>query len=82
LYHTPNHTSYIHTLTPSLLHSHTPHSLTGLTCDYMIVLAYLLGSNYVKGLEGVGVVSAMELLCDFLGEGLEPLMKFRWDRSS
>ena len=67
--------SYVHTLTPSL---HTPHSLTGLTRDHLIVLAYLLGSDYVEGLEGVGVVSAMEMLRDFPGEGLEPLTKFRW----
>ena len=44
------------------------------------MLAYLLGSDYVEGLEGVGVISAMELLRDFPGEGLEPLMKFRWVR--
>ena len=57
-----------------------PTSLAGLSCDHLIMLAYLLGSDYVEGLEGVGVVSAMELLRDFLGEGLEPLMKFRWVR--
>ena len=65
------------THTPSLLHSYTPSSLTGLTRDHLIVLAYLLGSDYVEGVEGVGVVSAMELLRDFPGDGLEPLMKFR-----
>ena len=66
--------------TLSLLHSYTsshPHPLTGLTRDHLIVLAYLLGSDYVEGLEGVGVVSAMELLRDFPGDGLEPLRKFR-----
>ena len=55
------------------------HPLTGLTRDHLIVLAYLLGSDYVEGVEGVGVVSAMELLRDFPGDGLEPLRKFRWD---
>ena len=50
---------------PSLLHSYTPSSLTGMTRDHLIVLAYLLGSDYVEGVEGVGVVSAMELLRDF-----------------
>ena len=59
-------------------HTH-PHPLTGLTRDHLIVLAYLLGSDYVEGVEGVGVVSAMELLRDFPGDGLEPLRKFRWD---
>ena len=67
------------THTPSLLHSYTPSSLTGLTRDHLIVLAYLLGSDYVEGVEGMGVVSAMELLRDFPGDGLEPLRKFRWD---
>ena len=62
---------------PSLLHSYTPSSLTGLTRDHLIVLAYLLGSDYVEGVEGVGVVSAMELLRDFPGDRLEPLRKFR-----
>ena len=57
-------------------HTH-PHPLTGLTLDHLIVLAYLLGSDYVEGVEGVGVVSAMELLRDFPGDGLEPLRKFR-----
>ena len=57
-------------------HTH-PHTLTGLTRDHLIVLAYLLGSDYVEGVEGVGVVSAMELLRDFPGDGLEPLRKFR-----
>ena len=63
-----------HTLTATLIHT-----LTGLTRDQLIVLAYLLGSDYVEGVEGVGVVSAMELLRDFPGDGLEPLRKFRWD---
>ena len=59
-------------------YTHTPpHPLTGLTRDHLIVLAYLLGSDYVEGVEGVGVVSAMELLRDFPGDGLEPLRKFR-----
>ena len=57
-------------------HTH-PHPLTGLTRDHLIVLAYLLGSDYVEGVEGVGVISAMELLRDFPGDGLEPLRKFR-----
>ena len=41
------------------------------------MLAYLLTT---EGLEGVGVVPAMELLRDLLGEGLELLLKFRWGR--
>ena len=67
-----------HTHPHCYTHTH-PHPLTGLTRDHLIVLAYLLGSDYVEGVEGVGVVSAMELLRDFPGDGLEPLRKFRWD---
>lgn len=51
---------------------------SGLSRDHLIVLAYLLGSDYTDGLEGVGIVSAMELLRDFPGSGLEPLKKLKY----
>ena len=57
-----------HTYTPSLLHPRTHHFLAGLSRDHLIVLAYLLDSDYVEGLEGVGVISAMEMVWEFLGE--------------
>ncbi|KAG8970514.1 DNA repair protein rad2 [Tulasnella sp. 419] len=47
----------------------------GLDRDRLIRLAYLLGSDYVDGLPGVGPVVAMELLKDFDGE--DGLIKFR-----
>lgn len=37
----------------------------GLTRDGLIRLAYLLGSDYVNGLPGIGPVVAMELLKEF-----------------
>lgn len=37
----------------------------GLDRERLIMLAYLLGSDYVSGLEGVGPVVAMELLKEF-----------------
>lgn len=40
----------------------------GLDRDKLIRLAYLLGSDYVDGLPGVGPVVAMELLTEFSGE--------------
>lgn len=40
----------------------------GLERDTLIRLAYLLGSDYVEGLPGVGPVIAMELLKEFPGE--------------
>ena len=51
---------------------------TGLSRDHLIVLAYLLGSDYTEGLEGIGIVMAMEVLRDFPGMGLEPLIKLRY----
>jgi DNA excision repair protein ERCC-5 len=41
----------------------------GLDRDALVRLAYLLGSDYVDGLPGVGPVVAMELLKEFPGEG-------------
>ena len=47
----------------------------GLDRDKLVRLAYLLGSDYVDGLPGVGPVVAMELLKEFPGE--DGLHKFR-----
>jgi len=41
----------------------------------LIVLALLLGSDYAEGLQGVGVVTAMEILNEFEGEDM--LVSFR-----
>lgn len=47
----------------------------GLDRDKLVRLAYLLGSDYVEGLPGVGPVVAMELLAEFPGE--DGLYKFK-----
>ncbi|KAH7106359.1 hypothetical protein BKA62DRAFT_686909 [Auriculariales sp. MPI-PUGE-AT-0066] len=47
----------------------------GLDRDKLIRLAYLLGSDYVEGLPGVGPVLAMELLAEFPGH--DGLHKFK-----
>ncbi|KIJ66988.1 hypothetical protein HYDPIDRAFT_26400 [Hydnomerulius pinastri MD-312] len=47
----------------------------GLERDALIRLAYLLGSDYVEGLPGVGPVVAMELMKEFPGE--DGLHKFK-----
>ncbi|KAF8349051.1 hypothetical protein F5887DRAFT_1059966 [Amanita rubescens] len=47
----------------------------GLDRDTLIRLAYLLGSDYVEGLPGVGPVVAMELLKEF--PGMDGLHKFK-----
>ncbi|KAH0833032.1 PIN domain-like protein [Lanmaoa asiatica] len=47
----------------------------GLERDTLVRLAYLLGSDYVEGLSGVGPVVAMELMKEFSGE--DGLHKFK-----
>ncbi|XP_039600613.1 DNA repair protein complementing XP-G cells homolog isoform X2 [Polypterus senegalus] len=51
----------------------------GLNRSKLINLAYLLGSDYTEGIPGVGYVTGMEILNEFPGPGLEPLIKFsKW----
>ncbi|KFW10176.1 DNA repair protein complementing XP-G cells, partial [Eurypyga helias] len=51
-------------------------SQLGLDRSKLINLAYLLGSDYTEGIPNVGFVTAMEILNEFPGHGLEPLLKF------
>lgn len=51
--------------------------LSGLDRTKLINLAYLLGSDYTEGVAGVGYVTGMEVLNEFPGPGLEPLVQFR-----
>ncbi|XP_078258889.1 DNA excision repair protein ERCC-5 homolog isoform X2 [Rhinoraja longicauda] len=53
------------------------HNQLGLDRRKLINLAYFLGSDYTEGIPGVGYVTAMELLNEFLGPGLEPLIHIR-----
>nr|XP_034353922.1 DNA repair protein complementing XP-G cells isoform X2 [Arvicanthis niloticus] len=48
----------------------------GLDRNKLINLAYLLGSDYTEGIPTVGCVTAMEILNEFPGRGLDPLLKF------
>ncbi|XP_058236320.1 DNA excision repair protein ERCC-5 isoform X1 [Hemibagrus wyckioides] len=48
----------------------------GLDRTKLINLAYLLGSDYTEGIQGVGYVTGMEILNEFPGPGLEPLTQF------
>ncbi|XP_057562984.1 basic immunoglobulin-like variable motif-containing protein isoform X1 [Hippopotamus amphibius kiboko] len=52
------------------------HNQLGLDRSKLINLAYLLGSDYTEGIPTVGCVTAMEILNEFPGHGLEPLLKF------
>ncbi|MEE6470766.1 hypothetical protein FKM82_009059 [Ascaphus truei] len=49
----------------------------GLDRSRLINLAYLLGSDYTDGIPTVGYVSAMEILNEFPGPGMEPLRMFK-----
>eukprot|EP00095_Tigriopus_kingsejongensis_P003704 maker-scaffold382_size189932-snap-gene-0.25 protein:Tk03704 transcript:maker-scaffold382_size189932-snap-gene-0.25-mRNA-1 annotation:"dna repair protein complementing xp-g cells-like protein" len=48
----------------------------GLSRERMILIALLTGSDYTLGVESVGPVTAMEVLAEFPGAGLEPLFAF------
>ncbi|XP_023570959.1 DNA repair protein complementing XP-G cells [Octodon degus] len=48
----------------------------GLDRNKLINLAYLLGSDYTEGIPTVGCVTAMEILNEFPGRGLDPLLRF------
>nr|XP_033806539.1 DNA repair protein complementing XP-G cells-like isoform X2 [Geotrypetes seraphini] len=51
----------------------------GLDRYKLINLAYLMGSDYTEGIPTVGYVTAMEILNEFPGPGIEPLIKFaKW----
>uniref|UniRef100_A0A8C4RHH6 Excision repair cross-complementation group 5 n=1 Tax=Erpetoichthys calabaricus TaxID=27687 RepID=A0A8C4RHH6_ERPCA len=51
----------------------------GLNRSKLINLAYLLGSDYTEGIPGVGYVTGMEILNEFPGLGIEPLITFsKW----
>ncbi|XP_052049589.1 DNA excision repair protein ERCC-5 isoform X2 [Apodemus sylvaticus] len=52
------------------------YSQLGLDRNKLINLAYLLGSDYTEGIPTVGCVTAMEILNEFPGRGLDPLLKF------
>nr|XP_020651226.1 DNA repair protein complementing XP-G cells-like [Pogona vitticeps]XP_020651227.1 DNA repair protein complementing XP-G cells-like [Pogona vitticeps]XP_020651228.1 DNA repair protein complementing XP-G cells-like [Pogona vitticeps] len=47
----------------------------GLDRSKLINLAYLLGSDYTEGIPSVGCITAMEILNEFPGRGMEPLLK-------
>ncbi|XP_069614060.1 DNA excision repair protein ERCC-5 [Ranitomeya imitator] len=49
----------------------------GLDRSKLINLAYLMGSDYTEGIPSIGHVSAMEILNEFSGYGLEPLINFK-----
>ena len=65
------------TYTNNIMHVCVSLMYSGLTRARMVCLAYLLGSDYTHGLEGVGVVNAMEVIGQFRGEGIDTLEKLK-----
>ncbi|CAG2161857.1 unnamed protein product [Oppiella nova] len=49
----------------------------GLTRSSMICIALLCGSDYTDGVDGVGAVTATEILSEFPGDGLKPLLDLK-----
>ena len=49
----------------------------GLTRSSLICIAMLCGSDYTDGVDGVGAVKATEILSEFRGEGLQPLIDLK-----
>jgi len=41
-------------------------------------LALLCGSDYTEGIQGIGPVTALEILAEFPGVGLEKLQRFAY----
>ncbi|GFT47290.1 DNA repair protein complementing XP-G cells homolog [Trichonephila clavipes] len=56
----------------------------GLSRKKLINFAMLTGSDYTEGIEGVGPVTATEILSEFPDDGLEALYKFKewWARAN
>ena len=53
----------------------------GLTREKMIQVAMLTGSDYTEGILDIGPVTSMEVLAEFPGEGIEPLIQFaQWSK--
>lgn len=49
----------------------------GLSRKKLINFAMLTGSDYTEGIENVGPVTAMEIISEFPGDGIEALQKFK-----
>lgn len=45
--------------------------------ENLVCFAMLVGSDYTDGIMNVGPVTALEILSEFPGEGLDPLIKFK-----
>ena len=46
--------------------------------EMLINMALLCGSDYTEGIQGIGPVTALEILAEFPGFGLEKLQRFAY----
>ncbi|KAK6194880.1 hypothetical protein SNE40_000416 [Patella caerulea] len=65
-----NQNRHVELYTKAMIDSHF-----GLSREALINIALLCGSDYTEGIQGIGPVTALEILAEFPGEGLEGLKK-------
>jgi DNA excision repair protein ERCC-5 len=53
-------------------------SFAVLSRPQLINLALVCGSDYTTGIQGAGPVTAMEIMAEFPGDGIESLKLFKW----
>ena len=46
--------------------------------EMLVNMALLCGSDYTEGVQGIGPVTALEILAEFSGIGLEKLQRFAY----
>lgn len=46
--------------------------------EMLVNMALLCGSDYTEGVQGIGPVTALEILAEFPGIGLEKLQRFAY----
>jgi len=49
--------------------------------EMLVNMALLCGSDYTEGVQGIGPVTALEILAEFPGIGLEKLQRFAYVQS-
>jgi len=53
-------------------------AVVALDREMLVNMALLCGSDYTEGIQGIGPVTALEILAEFPGFGLEKLQRFAY----
>jgi len=53
-------------------------SVAALDREMLVNMALLCGSDYTEGIQGIGPVTALEILAEFPGFGLEKMQRFAY----